>query len=134
MDLFSMNFEHFAHKPNFFPYFRVWQGKMPSAWAAPRSGATAGSARRLDYTLEGRDPSSCLGFPRRGRDRRSSAANTATCGTMDPGLRRDDGRNRPRHSSARRRGIGIDRLAAQVFSTFHMNKAGAMMTPLTFLR
>src|SRR5260370_41793921 len=26
---------------------------MPSAWAAPRSGATAGSARRLDYTLEG---------------------------------------------------------------------------------
>ena len=28
-----MNFEHFAHKPNFFPYFPVWQGKMPSAWA-----------------------------------------------------------------------------------------------------
>jgi len=45
-----MKFEHFAHKPNFFPYFPVWQGKMPSAWAA-RSGATAGSARRLDYTL-----------------------------------------------------------------------------------
>jgi len=22
-----MNFEHFAHKPNFFPYFPVWQGK-----------------------------------------------------------------------------------------------------------
>jgi hypothetical protein len=27
MDLFAMNFEHFAHKPNFFPYFPVWQGK-----------------------------------------------------------------------------------------------------------
>src|SRR5260370_35544792 len=27
MDLFWMNSEHFAHKPNFFPYFPVWQGK-----------------------------------------------------------------------------------------------------------
>jgi hypothetical protein len=27
MDIFAMNFEHFAHKPNFFPYFPVWQGK-----------------------------------------------------------------------------------------------------------
>src|SRR5712691_10429645 len=27
MDLFAIKFEHFAHKPNFFPYFPVWQGK-----------------------------------------------------------------------------------------------------------
>jgi hypothetical protein len=27
MDVFAINFEHFAHKPIFFPYFPVWQGK-----------------------------------------------------------------------------------------------------------
>src|ERR1700736_6124316 len=61
MDLFSINFEHFAHKPNFFPYFPRVAGKMPSAWAAPRSAAAAGSARRLDYTLESRNPEGAIG-------------------------------------------------------------------------
>jgi hypothetical protein len=27
MDVFAINFEHFAHNPIFFPYFPVWQGK-----------------------------------------------------------------------------------------------------------
>jgi hypothetical protein len=36
MDLFAMNFDDFEPQPNFFPYFPVLAGKMPSPWAALR--------------------------------------------------------------------------------------------------
>jgi hypothetical protein len=41
MDVFAINSEHFAHKPNFFPYFPVRQGKCRQ-----KAGAHVGDGSR----------------------------------------------------------------------------------------